>query len=151
MSLTRRRLGDSMKGTTKVIVGGNGVPPEPDWKETYRKKSDRNRASTEWGTIIREMKERQTLTVACGHIIKRLVDYRILYDRAMSDVLKNGCTKGNSNSNQNKWNENWSVVRACEGFIKSCESELGLNPTRRGAAHKVKGSGGESKANAYLK
>ncbi|WP_457094920.1 hypothetical protein [Microvirga sp. P5_D2] len=57
--------------------GGDGVPAEPDWASIYSGELDIAAAHEEWGFAIRDMREAQTLTVANGHAIKRLVELKI--------------------------------------------------------------------------
>ncbi|MEW9837307.1 hypothetical protein ABUE29_18655, partial [Mesorhizobium sp. ZMM04-4] len=64
------------------IEGGDGVPVEPDWRSIYDDELDIAEASEQWGVVTREMKDAGTLTVANGHAIRRLVEFRVQYERA---------------------------------------------------------------------
>ena len=142
---------------TSVIIGGDGEPQEPDWKLIYQNEDDLELAHLHWGNIIREMRECQTLSVANGHAIRRLTDFRIAYERASRAVAEQGPLiaskkKTNGGARAGQWNPWWSVLRHAEETIRHLETELGISPLRRGRAGKVqKRSKQERASDTYLK
>ena len=68
--------------TLTAIEGGDGEPPEPDWAMVFADPLDIEIARDEWGLVIREMRTVETLSVANGHAIRRLVEFRVQYRRA---------------------------------------------------------------------
>lgn len=138
---------------TNVIIGGDGEPQEPDWRLIYASEDDLEAAHVAWGQVTRELRECQTLSVANGHAIRRLVDFRIAYDRASRHVAEHGpvFAPKSKRSKQGQWNPQWGVMRHCEEVIRHCESELGISPIRRGRAAKVQKRDRKARASdAYL-
>jgi hypothetical protein len=41
----------------KALPSGDGVPPEPDWTNVYSDEAERAEARTEWGLVVREMRD----------------------------------------------------------------------------------------------
>ena len=138
---------------TSVIIGGDGEPEEPDWRLIFQNEDDLEAAPRHWGNIIREMREHQTLSCANGHAIRRLVDFRIQYDRASRHVAEHGpvfAAKRGKKAGQ--WNPYWGVLRHAEEAIRHIETELGIAPLRRGKAGKVEKRANKARASdAYLK
>jgi phage terminase small subunit len=120
----------------RTIDGGDGLPPEPEWSQHYSDELDIEVARDEWGVVVREMQDAETLAVANGHAIRRLVEFRIQYMRAANHVAKHGAIiKGKTGG---QWNAFWSVMRQADSAIRALEGELGLAPRRRAAAVKAK-------------
>lgn len=116
-----------------MLPGGDGEPEEPDWTTVYSDELDIAAARIEWGVVIRELKGADALTVANGHAIRRLVEFRVQYDRASKHVAEHGpVLKGSRRAKVGQWNPFWSVMRQSEESIRALEAELGLAPTRRG-------------------
>jgi P27 family predicted phage terminase small subunit len=138
---------------TSVIIGGDGEPEEPDWRLIYADEDDLEAACREWGQIIRELRECRTLSVENGHAIRRLVDFRIQYERASRHVAEHGPVfKSKSEGKAGQWNPYWGVMRHCEDVIRHCEAELGIAPVRRRRAAQVqKRDRAARAADAYLK
>ena len=137
-----------------VVIGGDGVPDEPNWRLIYQNEDDLQIASIEWGKVIREMREAETLTVANGHAIRRLVDFRIQYERASRHVAENGAVFAPKRKNSKCGQHNpWAaVMRSSSEEIRYLETELGISPIRRGRASKVQKRAKEARAaDAYLK
>ena len=123
----------------RTIEGSDGVPPEPDWALHYSDESDIEAARDEWGVVVREMQGAETLAVCNGHAIRRLVEFRIQYERAANHVAKNGAIiKAKTTGKGGQWNPNWSVMRQADHAIRALEAELGLAPRRRAAVVKAK-------------
>jgi P27 family predicted phage terminase small subunit len=128
-----------MSLTLHSIEGGDGEPPEPDWHLVFANEVDIEVARAEWGMIVREMKAVETLAVANGHAIQRLVEFRVQYRRAANQVAEHGAilqVKPEGKSGQ--WNPFWSVMRQADSKILILEAELGLAPRRRNSAGKAK-------------
>ncbi len=131
------------RGIANVVKGGAGVPPEPDWSVFFKKPNDKKQAKRDWGVIIREMHENKTLTISCGDIIERLVVYRMQYRTALANVTRRGFfLKGSSG--ESKSNPYWKLANELESKIRAAESDLGLNPTKRGLAKSITPKGGSS-------
>lgn len=123
--------------TLKALPGGDGVPPEPDWSQVYADEMDLAFAAEEWGAIVREMSGRGILSVANGHAIKRLVQFRVQFERASRHVAENGAILPAKRAKTGQWNPFWSVMTKADEAIRVLEAELGLAPVRRGKAAKV--------------
>jgi P27 family predicted phage terminase small subunit len=139
---------------TGLIIGGEGEPEEPNWRLIYTNEDDLEAAHREWGLVIRELRECHTLSVANGHAIRRLVDFRIAYERASRHVAEHGpvFAPKSKRSKQGQWNPQWGVMRHAEEVIRHCESELGISPLRRNRAGKVQKRDKKARASdAYLK
>lgn len=137
--------------TFETIPGGAGTPPEPDWESLYSDPLDIAAAVEEWGTIIRELKDAQALTVANGHACKRLVQFRIVYERAARQVAEHGPVTKAKRTQVPTWNLQWSVMKQAEESIRALEAELGIPPTRRGKIVKAVRKQPKPKASdAYL-
>lgn len=122
----------------RVNHGGDGAPPEPDWQDVYTDPLDIEAAGHEWGLVIRELQGVETLTVANGHMIERLVKLRIQWRRADRHVAEHGPVfppKGRAKTGQ--WNPYWTVWRQCDEAMRLIEGELCLPPLRRAKAGKA--------------
>ncbi len=128
-----------MSLTLTAIEGGDGEPAEPDWHLVYANEVDIEVARAEWGLIVREMKDVETLAVANGHAIQRLVEFRVQYRRAANQVAENGAIlQASAKGKSGQWNPFWSVMRQADSKIMILEAELGLSPRRRTSAAKAK-------------
>ena len=122
-----------------TIDGGDGLPPEPEWSQHYSDELDIEVARDEWGVVVREMQDAETLAVANGHAIRRLVEFRIQWRRASEHVAEHGAIiQSKTTGKGGQWNPNWSVMRQADGAIRALEAELGLAPRRRSAVEKAK-------------
>lgn len=134
------------------IDGGSGLPPEPDWTDLYNDEFDIAAAHEEWGIVVRELQDAGTVCVANGHSIKRLVHFRIQYERSSRHVAEHGPVLKGKRAKVGQWNPHWSVMRQADEAIRVIEAELGLAPTRRGKATKVtRVKKAPKAADAYLK
>ena len=123
----------------RAIDGGDGVPSAPDWALHYGDNLDVAAASEEWRTICSYMRDAETLAVANGHAIRRLVEFRLQWRRASEHVAEHGAIlQGKTTGKGGQWNPYWSVMRQANDSIRSLEAELGLSPRRRAAAVKAK-------------
>lgn len=115
-----------------TIEGGAGTPPEPDWTVLYSDPLEVAAASEEWGAIIRELREAKALTVANGHACRRLVEFRIIYERAARQVAEHGPVTKAKRTRVPTWNLHWLAMKQASECIRALEAELGVAPTRRG-------------------
>lgn len=135
-----------------VIAGGDGLPPEPDWSVMYDDDLDVQAASELWGSIIREMRTRDTISVTNAHQIKRYVTCCLLHDKALQHVLEKGAVIKAKRSSVPQYNPWWSVMKDADARASAHESELGISPRRRSGAAKVKrGTKQATPADSYLK
>lgn len=123
--------------TFATVEGGDGVPLQPDWTSVYSDELDILAANEEWGIVVRELQEAGTLAAANGHAIRRLVEFRIQYERSSRHVAENGPVLKGKRAKVGQWNPHWSVMCQADGAIRALEAELGLAPTRRSKATKV--------------
>lgn len=134
------------------IQGSDGVPVEPDWTSVYPDELDIAAAHEEWGVVMRELRDSGTLAVANSHAIKRLVEFRVQYERSSKHVAEHGPVLKGKRAKVGQWNPHWSVMRQADEAIRVLEAELGLAPTRRGKAVKVqRAKKAPRAADAYLK
>jgi phage terminase small subunit len=77
------------------------------------------------------------LSVANGHAIKRLVEFRVQYEHASRHVAEHGAILPAAKAKIGQHNPYWSIMRNADEAIKLLEAELGLSLVRRGRAVKV--------------
>jgi P27 family predicted phage terminase small subunit len=123
--------------TLYAVKGSEGVPAEPDWKSIYSQLEDGEMAHKHWGILVCEMQEVGTLSVANGHAIRRLAEFRVQYERATRDVAERGSVIEAKRTKTPRANPYWTVMRQVDDAIKVLESELGIAPVRRSRASKV--------------
>ena len=121
----------------QTIGGGDGVPAEPDWQSLYDDELDIAVSNEQWGIITREMKDAGTLTVANGHAIRRLVEFRVQYERASRHVAEKGAILKGRRAKVGQWNPYWSVMSQAQDKITALEKALGISPDARSKAGKV--------------
>jgi phage terminase small subunit len=123
----------------KAIAGGDGLPAEPDWSQLFADEFDLALAHAEWGIVTRELHDGGILAVANGHAIRRLVEFRVQYERSAKHVAEKGAILAptSKKAKVGQWNPHWSVMRQADESIRVIEAELGLAPTRRGKTTKV--------------
>ena len=140
--------------TITAINGGEGLPPEPDWSQIFTDEFDLALAHAEWGIVTRELTAAGVLAVANGHAIRRLIEFRVQYERSARHVAEKGAILAptSKKAKTGQWNPHWSVMRQAEDAMRAQEAELGLAPTRRGKATKVqRGQAKPRAADGYLK
>jgi hypothetical protein len=91
-----------------------------------------------WVAICGELREASTLTAGNGHAIRRLVEARVLYERAALDVAQRGALVPAPKTGTPIYNLNMTIMRQSEESCRMLESELGIAPVRRGRAAKVR-------------
>jgi P27 family predicted phage terminase small subunit len=135
-----------------ALDGGDGTPPEPDWSEIYADPLDLAFAAEQWGAIIREMRDRGILAVANGHAVKRLVEFRVQYERAAKYLAEHGPVVKAKRTGVPQINPHWTIMRQADEAVARAEAELGLAPVRRQKAAKVERKARQTRAaDAYLK
>lgn len=120
------------------IAGGEGVPPEPDWQAIFADELDLESAREHWGVAIRDLKDAGTLASANGHAIRRLVEFRVQYERAARHVAEHGAILKALRAKTGQFNPYWAVMKHADEAIRALEAELGIAPVRRGRATKAK-------------
>jgi P27 family predicted phage terminase small subunit len=136
----------------ETIQGGDGSPAEPDWTAVFTDILDIQAAREQWRIVVRELHESQALTVANGHTIRRLVEFRVIYERAVRDMAETGAVMKAKRSRVPQVNPNWPIMRQASEHISSLEAELCLTPRRRAAAGRVQRKAKVVRpADAYLK
>lgn len=120
------------------IVDGDGVPSEPDWSLIYNGADEVTVAHKEWGVVVREMQEAGTITVANGHAIRRLIEFRVQYERAGRIVARQGTIMPAKRTRVPQINLYWVIMRQADEALKVLEAQLGIAPVRRGRATRVK-------------
>lgn len=135
-----------------AVDGGDGVPVEPDWSSIYADEFDIVSAHDEWGIVTREMHDGGVLAVANGHAIRRLVEFRIQYERSSRHVAEHGPVLKGKRAKVGQWNPHWSVMNHAAEKIVVLEKALGISPDARGKTTKVqRGKKAPRAADSYLK
>jgi len=116
------------------IDGGAGVPSEPNWRLSYSDDLGAAAASEAWREIIDDLRSRNLLAVTNGHAIRRLVEFRALYDRAAREVAEHGQIVKAPKTGTPQISPFWTVMKQASEQCSSHEAELGLAPRRRAAA-----------------
>lgn len=136
----------------ETIVGGAGLPQEPDWALIYTDELDLAVAREHWREIVNELRESATLTVANGHAIRRLVFCRIECDRSLRNVAEEGKIIRAKRTKRPMINPEWTTLKQTLEALTVLEAELGISPRRRGSAAKVnRAKRKATAADAYLK
>lgn len=123
--------------TFATVQGGENLPQEPDWSALYVDEFDLASAREHWAIAIRDCRESQTVTPANGHALRRLVEFRVQYDRAARHVAEHGPVTKAKRTRVPQYNPQWVVMRQADDAIRALEAELGIAPVRRGKAVKV--------------
>jgi phage terminase small subunit len=123
--------------TLEAVSGGQNTPPEPNWAEIFTDDLDLAAAQEIWRGIINEMRDAGTLVVENGHAIRRLVLFRIEFDRAARNVAEQGKVIRAKRTKTPQINPEWTCMKQAGEAVADIEAELGLSPRRRNAAAKV--------------
>jgi P27 family predicted phage terminase small subunit len=134
------------------INGSSGEPPSPDWVERYADLKDVVIAQESWRRIVNEMKESETLSVANGAQMMRLVDAYILYERACRHLFDpdGGAILQAKKSQSPMYNVWLGVMKDATNISTMLERELGLSPRGRATAEKKQRKVASTKAAAFL-
>jgi P27 family predicted phage terminase small subunit len=120
-----------------AVTGGAGTPPEPPWAAIYADPLDIGVARETW-RVIEELTRMQTLAVANGATIERLVRFSVTFTVAARDVAARGALVAAKKTGVPAVNPSWSIMKQASAAIRVLEAELGLSPAHRGRASKVK-------------
>jgi phage terminase small subunit len=131
--------------------GSDGIPPEPDWSVLYQDELDLRMASDFWRTIISEMKETQTLSLANGPAIKRLVVFQVEFERQAREVGEKGVIHPTMKIKVPQIHPSWTVLKQAAELASTMESELGLSPRRRNVTKVQKRTKRTTAADEFLK
>lgn len=135
-----------------TIVGGDGVPPEPNWRTVFGRQADRAAAAEYWQRIISEMRGAEKLAVANSHSIVRLIVAYVTYDISAREVLKSGPVMKAKKTGVPTHNPWWTTMSNAASQAQTLEKELCISPRERNNGGKiVKGARRKTGADAYLK
>ncbi len=134
------------------LPGGDGVPPEPNWRAIFGRAADRDAASAYWRGIISELRGVEKLAVANGHSIKRLVVAYVTFDISAREVLKSGPVMKAKKTGVPTYNPWWTTMSNASSQAQALEKELCVSPRERGGGAKVeKKAKRTTGADRYLK
>jgi P27 family predicted phage terminase small subunit len=134
------------------IAGGDGVPPEPNWRSIFGRAGDREAAAAYWREVISEMRGAEKLAVANSHSIKRLVVAYVTFDISAREVLKAGPVIKAKKTGVPTYNPWWTTMSNAASQAQALEKELCISPRDRGAGAKVeKKTPRATGASRYLK
>lgn len=134
----------------KVVFTGDGEPVEPGWHLLYSSRDECEIAHEQWRQVIGEMKSAQILTHANGHAIRRLICFRVEYERAVRHVAQEGAVIKSVGGGVDRPNPWWSVLRQSDETVRRLEAELGISPLRRAKVGKVTKRDAGGRASTYL-
>ncbi len=134
------------------LPGGDGTPPEPNWRAIFGRADDRAAASSYWKGIISEMRAAEKLAVVNAHSIKRLVVAYVTYDISAREVLKSGPVMKAKKTGVPTYNPWWTTMSNAASQAQAIEKELCVSPRDRNSGGKVtKTTRKKTGADAYLK
>jgi P27 family predicted phage terminase small subunit len=134
------------------IDGGDGVPPEPNWRSIFGRAADRTAAAEYWRSIVSEMRRAEKLAVANAHSIKRLVVAYVTYDISAREVLKSGPVIIAKKTRVPTYNPWWTTMSNAASQAQALEKELCVSPRDRNNGGRVeKKARRATGADAYLK
>lgn len=119
------------------IAGGDGVPPEPNWRSIFGRAADREAASAYWKSIISEMRGAEKLAVANSHAVIRLVVAYVTFDQSAKEVVKSGPVIKAKKTGVPTYNPWWTTMSNAASQAQALEKELCISPRERGAGAKV--------------
>lgn len=120
-----------------TIEGGDGVPPEPNWRGIFGRAADRTAAAEYWRMLISEIRAAEKLAVANSHSIKRLVVAYVTFDISAKEVLKTGPVMKAKKTGVPTYNPWWTTMSNAASQAQALEKELCVSPRERGAGSKV--------------
>ncbi len=135
-----------------VIAGGDGVPPEPNWRAIFGRQADRTAAAEHWKSIVAEVRSAEKLAAANGHAILRLVVAYMTFDRSAKEVMKAGPVMKAAKTKVPTYNPWWTTMSNAASQAAAIEKELCISPRERNAGGKVaRKAQKKTGAAAYLK
>jgi phage terminase small subunit len=120
-----------------AVNGGEGTPPEPDWTSYAADELDLAFVRAQWRSIVNEMRDLQTLTVDNGDAIRRLVMFRLEFDRQARSVAEHGVIRKAKRTKSDQIHPSWTVMKQAAEAAGVIERDLGISPLRRNNAGKV--------------
>jgi P27 family predicted phage terminase small subunit len=134
------------------LPGGDGVPPEPNWRTIFGRAADRESAASYWKSLISEMRAAEKLAVANAHSIKRLVVAYVTYDISAKEVLKSGPVMKAKRTGVPTHNPWWTTMSNASSQAQALEKELCVSPRDRNSGGKIeKAARRRTGADNYLK
>lgn len=133
------------------LPGGDGVPPEPNWRTIFGRAPDREAAAAYWRSIISELRTVEKLAVANAHSIKRLVVAYVTYDISAREVLKMGPVIKAKKTGVPTYNPWWTTMSNADSQAAALEKALCITPRERGAGAKVQRAAKRQTGGGYLK
>ncbi len=133
------------------IAGGDGVPPEPNWRTIFGRAGDREVASAYWKDIVSDLRSAEKLAVANAHSIKRLVVAYVTFDISAREVLKAGPVIKAAKTKVPTYNPWWTTMSNAASQAQALEKELCVSPRERGAGTKVEKKVRRQSGGGYLK
>lgn len=134
------------------LPGGEGVPPEPNWRTIFGRAADREAASGYWKSIVSEVRSADKLAVANSHSIVRLVVAYVTFDLSAKEVLKLGPVIKAKRTGVPTFNPWWTTMSNAASQAQALEKELCISPRERAAGGKIeKKVRRRTGADAYLK
>ncbi|WP_394658434.1 P27 family phage terminase small subunit [uncultured Novosphingobium sp.] len=134
------------------LPGGDGVPPEPNWRSIFGRAADREAAAGYWRSLISEMKASEKLAVANAHSIKRLVVAYVTYDISAKEVLKSGPVMKAKRTGVPSHNPWWTTMSNASSQAQALEKELCVSPRDRNSGGKIdRTTRKRTSADSYLK
>lgn len=134
------------------LPGGDGIPPEPNWRAIFGRAADREAASGYWKSLISEMRAAEKLAVANAHSIKRLVVAYVTYDISAREVLKSGPVMKAKKTGVPTYNPWWTTMSNAASQAQALEKELCVSPRERNNGGVVtKKARRQTGADQYLK
>lgn len=119
------------------LPGGDGVPPEPNWRSIFGRAADRKAAAEHWQSIISEMRSAEKLAVANAHSIKRLVVAYVTYDMSAREVMRMGPVMKAKKTGVPTYNPWWTTMSNASSQAQALEKELCVSPRDRNSGGKV--------------
>lgn len=120
-----------------TIDGGEGIPPEPNWRSIFGRQADRTAAAEYWKALISEMRTAEKLAVANAHSIKRLVVAYVTFDISAREVLKSGPVMKAKKTGVPTYNPWWTTLSNASSQAQALEKELCVSPRERNSGGKV--------------
>lgn len=134
------------------LPGGDGVPPEPNWRTIFGRAADRASAAAYWKGVVSEMRGAEKLAVANSHSIMRLVVAYVTFDISAREVLKSGPVMKAKKTGVPTYNPWWTTMSNAASQAQALEKELCISPRERNSGGKVqKAAKRTTGADRYLK
>ena len=121
------------------LPGGDGVPPEPNWRTIFGRAPDREAAAAYWRSIISELRTAEKLAVANAHSIKRLVVAYVTYDISAREVLKMGPVIKAKKTGVPTYNPWWTTMSNADSQAAALEKALCITPRERARVRRFSG------------